>query len=686
MDLKEKIYKLIDSDEYDRMKIEDIFTFLNLKNEDFKELVKIINELDDICYIYIDEEQYIYNASKENIYLGKIKKRLKYYASCILDDGTIINIDIKYLANAYDNDIVKIHLFDAENGEVINIVKHNMFELLACYKNNMFISETKHFPYKINVINEKEFKLVKEQIVLLHIDSYEGRTINCSIKKIVGNKNDPGMDMLNEIIKANVPYEFDDKVLNETNKLLKETEDITKELKDRQDYSDILTVTIDGLDAKDLDDAISLSFNDVGNYLLGVHIADVSYYVKEGSLIDKEAYNRGTSIYLANKVIPMLPFNLCNGICSLNENEIRLTMSCMMEIDNNGDVISYQIEPSYIRSNARLDYDDVNRLFNHEKCVKEYDADIKEMLFMMKNLSAILSKKMVNRGYLELDIKESKIVIDEKTNKVIDVHPYETGISQKMIENFMILANEVVASHIYYQDLPFIYRVHDRPSIEKLATLINVTSPYHINCNFNKNSNVNPLQLQAVLNEIKTKDQKEGLEQIFLRTLSKAEYATTNIGHFGLASEAYTHFTSPIRRYPDLLVHRFLKTYLKGDYNINLSNLDKTIDNVNMCERRADTLERDVDDIKKAEYMSNFISKTYIGVVTGVLEYGVFVALENTCEGLMRFENIPNFYNYNYEYVKSRFKLGSKVAVKVISCDISNGEINFAYVNKKIYN
>ena len=655
---------------------------------EFKDLIKAINLLEEEGVIYITNRGYIHNAAKINVFIGKIKTVKKYSAICELKDGTSVTIYNEHLKNAYINDIVRVHLNHDSTAEVMDIISHSMWELVATFKNHEFVVEERNFPYDLLVKKGKnKIRLVDGHIVLLKVVKYEGMTLICEVNKVLGHRNDPGMDILKCIIKSGVKYEFDETLLNYCDNLVNEgLKSLDKELQGRKDFSDDLIVTIDGLDAKDLDDAVSLSINENGNYVLSVHIADVSYYVKENSIIDKEAFTRGTSIYLADRVIPMLPHILCNGICSLNENELRLTMSCVMEIDNDGNVVNYEITPSYIKVKHRLDYNDVNNLFENKETRLTYDKDVKQMLFMMRRLSSILSNKMVNEGYIQLNIDEAKLIIDEKTNKVIAIEKRESKDAEKLIENFMILANVTVASHIYYMQLPFIYRIHETISKEKLSFLSTNLKEMDISINTKQNY-LSSKQIQDILNKVKGSQYEYVVNNMVLRSMSKACYSITNLGHFGLGCECYTHFTSPIRRYPDLIVHRFLKKYLcEGNYKDETEFLLQSADNSSVTERKAISLEREVEDIKKAEYMSNYIGCVYEGVISGVLDFGVFVKLDNTCEGLLRFETIPNAYEYNFSYFAKQFKVGQKIAVKVSSTNVNNGEINFAYVGKTNYN
>ena len=686
--MKEKIINYISNDTYTKKTVEELSSALNVEALEFKDFIKAINELEDEGTIYITSKGFIHNASKINVYLGKIKTVKRYSAICELKDGSSVTIYNENLANAYLNDIVRVHVNNNQTAEVMDVINHALWQVVAMYKRHEFVVDERNFPYELKVKKGKtNFHLVEGHIVLLKVIKYEGLTLHCEVSQILGHRNDPGMDILTCIIKSGVKHEFDQQLLIETDKIIKSKENnLEYELTKRKDLTDKLIVTIDGLDAKDLDDAISIEISENGNYMLGVHIADVSHFVTSNSIVDKEAFTRGTSIYLADRVIPMLPHSLSNGICSLNANEIRLTMSCFMEIDNEGNVIDYEITPSYIKSSARLDYDDVNKLFNNEQTRLTYTKDIKQMLFMARRLSSIISRKMVNDGYIDLNVTEAKLIIDSKTNKVIDIVNRVQGEAEKMIENFMVSANNTVASHIFYMQLPFVYRVHAAPSKEKLSFMAENLKAMNVNINTKQNY-LSAKQIQEVLNKVKDTPYEFVANNIILRSMSKAYYSVNNIGHFGLGSECYTHFTSPIRRYPDLIVHRFLKKYLVNqDFEDEMEFLVQASDNSSITERKAVSLEREVEDIKKAEYMSNYIGCIYDGIVTGVLDFGVFVQLFNTCEGLMRFETIPGAYGYNESYFKNQFRVGQQVCVKVTSTNISNGEINFAYVSKKGYN
>ena len=467
-----------------------------------------------------------------------------------------------------------------------------------------------------------------------------------------------------------------------------------KSLRDRR------IITIDGDDAKDLDDAISITKLDNGNYRLGVYIADVSYFVKEGTKLNEDALKRATSVYLTDRVLPMLPFKLCNDLCSLNEHEDKLVMALEMEIDKSGEVVDYELSEGVINSTHRMTYNVVNQMLDGECVDSKYD-DIKSDLKLMEELSLILRKNKGDRGSLDFDIPEAKIVVDENGHP-IDVKRRERGEGEKIIEDFMIMANETVATIVYNMELPFIYRVHDEPDDIKLAKfnkLLNNTAFKFKNYKASKSSNVTPMMLQRLLNEINEVDL--GLSTMLLRMMAKAEYSTLNIGHFGLASKCYTHFTSPIRRYPDLIVHRLLKKYIinSEDFYSNKFNeedeLNKLDELAKICseqERKATDCERDVEDYKMAEFMEDHIGEVFDGTISSVTNFGMFVRLPNLIEGLVAMRDMTDdYYIYDEDNMcligrskHKKYKLGSKVKVKCVNASKESKQVDFIVSSDKI--
>jgi len=515
------------------------------------------------------------------------------------------------------------------------------------------------------------------------------------IIKIIGHKNDVGIDILSFVYEYNFKPEFPSEVMEEVENIpsyLTE-EEINKELAgNRIDLRDKMVFTIDGADTKDIDDAISLSVDEEGMYHLGVHIADVSYYVKEGSLIDEEAYFRGTSVYLVDRVLPMLPHKLSNGICSLNPNEDRFALSCDMVIDGKGDIIKYNIFPSIIRSRKKMTYEAVNKILEENVVPSGYE-EYEGALRLMEELSKVLRKKMVNRGYIEFESNEAKIMVDEKCHPThIEARVQRTG--EELIENFMIAANETVSSSIYYKNLPGICRVHDKPDEKRLSEFMTFLS-LHGYVITGKNKITNPKDLQNVLKQLGESDEVRVLHDMAIRCQAKAVYSDINIGHFGLGSKCYSHFTSPIRRYPDLILHRLVK-----DYNYNYS--DKIInerresipvmaENCSKREMDAQNCERDVDKMKKAEYMMDHIGEVYEGIISGVQEFGIFVELDNTVEGLIKVDNIKgDYYVYNKDLMalvgkrtSKIYGFGDKVTVKVTGADKDRSTVDFEIFEEK---
>ena len=523
----------------------------------------------------------------------------------------------------------------------------------------------------------------------------EGNRVG-KITKIIGHKNDVGVDILSFVYEYNFSPSFPDEVVEELDDIpsyLTE-EEINKELSSgRRDLRSEEIFTIDGSDTKDIDDAISLSKLDDGKYKLGVHIADVSYYVKEGTKLDDEAYFRGTSVYLVDRVLPMLPHKLSNGICSLNENEDRFAFSCEMIIDDKGDIGHYEIFKSIIRSRKKMTYEEVNKILEENTTSEDYKP-FEKTLLLMNELSKILRKKMIRRGYIEFESTEAKIKVDENCHPThIESRVQRSG--EELIENFMIAANETVASSIYYKNLPGIYRVHDKPDEKRLGEFMKFLSLHGYVVN-GKSKIDNPKDLQHILSQLEEVPEVRVLHDMAIRSQAKAVYSDINIGHFGLGSKCYSHFTSPIRRYPDLILHRLLK-----DYNYNYSDriiserkeeLPIECEHCSIREQEAQNCERDVDKMKKAEYMMDHIGEVYDGIISGVQEFGFFVELENTIEGLVKAESIKgDYYVFDNDLMaligkksKKKYSFGDKVKVKVIRADKDRSEIDFEIYDDKI--
>ena len=545
-------------------------------------------------------------------------------------------------------------------------------------------------------ISKKNFNRAKDNdkvVVQITKQEERGRKPEGKIIEVIGNINVAGVDMLSIIKEYNLPYEFPKPVIDEAKNREKEVQ--LKEIENRQDFRKETIFTIDGEDAKDLDDAISVEKNENGNYILKVHIADVSHYVKEGSFLDKEAILRGTSVYMLDRVIPMLPKELSNGICSLNEGKDRLTLSVIIELDKSGNIVSSDIVKGIIKVTKRMSYNIVQELLDLEEDseireeLKEYMQYI-EQFKLMAELAHILENKRKENGYLDLNIPESKVILD-KNGYAIDVTRYENKFSNRVIEQFMLTANEVVAEKFYWLEAPFIYRVHESPEQEKISELNTYLYNFGYKIKGSK-ENIHPKAFSTILEDIKGNEGESVISTLMLRTLKVARYEAENKGHFGIAGKYYCHFTSPIRRYPDLYIHRIISKYLENNYVINDEYKEiqnelavKLAEKSSEREKIAQKAERDSVDMKKAEFMQDKIGEVYVGHVSGVTNFGLFVELENTVEGLIRFENLGNEY-FEYddihkqligEHTKTVYKMGDKVTIRVIEANKNLKKVAF---------
>ncbi len=614
------------------------------------------------------------------------------------DDIYIAKEDSK---DAFSGDRVLVKLKKKSNGArqegiILKVIEHKKDTLVGTFQKNknfgFVIPDDKKLCRDIFISKKNFGKARNNHKVLVQVTKYpqKGKKAEGKILEVIGNVNEAGIDMLSLIKDYELPYRFPKDVVKEAQKFGDKINpnDIAGRVDLRGKY-DIFT--IDGEDAKDLDDAVCVQKLENGNYKLDVHIADVSHYVQENTLLDKEALLRGTSIYMLNRVIPMLPRELSNGICSLNEGQDRYTLSVSMEIDNKGKIISSEVYKGIINVTRRMSYKDVQAILDNsnEEVVtkyKEYIADFK----LMEELAKILKEKRLAKGYLNLDIPESKIILDQD-GYAIDVQKYETTFANEIIEQFMLAANETIAEKFYWLKAPFIYRVHEEPDIEKVnelnKLLFNFGYKIHV-----KEGKIYPAEFSKILKEVEGKPEEKIVSNMILRTLKVAVYDSENKGHFGIASQYYCHFTSPIRRYPDLFIHRIISKYLKNDYTMSEKQVEfynKVAENdakqSSDREKIATQVERDSVDIKKAEYMSKKIGEQYEGIISGVTQFGVFVELENTVEGLIRFENLGDeYYEYDADHKiligersKETFKIGDKINIEVIDANKQEKRISF---------
>lgn len=612
-----------------------------------------------------------------------------------------IFIPAKSVNGALNEDVVEVEIVDesgkSKEGKIKKIIRRGKSTLVGTFQNcrnfGFVVPDDKRFGTDI-FISKKHFgKARNNHKVVVKITKYpeKGRKAEGEIIEVIGNINQAGVDMLSLIKEYKLPARFPEDVVEEA-KAFGDKIDM-KDAKNRVDLRDRIVFTIDGEEAKDLDDAVMIEKTKDGeHYILDVHIADVSHYVKDRSKLDREARIRGTSIYMLDRVIPMLPRELSNGLCSLNAGQDRYTLSVQMEIDKDGNVVASDIYKGIIRVTERMSYTDVQKILDNsdEKIVKKYYKYI-DHFKLMEELAKILKAKRMKQGYLNLDVPESKIVLDNITGKCIDVKKYETSFANEIIEQFMLTANETVAERFYWLEVPFIYRVHEEPDIDKVKELnkflFNLGYKIHISQDV-----VHSSAFSKVLEEVKGKPEEKVVSNLILRTLKVAKYESENLGHFGIASKYYCHFTSPIRRYPDLFIHRVISEYFGSSDKQKerfAEKAPKYAKNSSEREKVAQKVEREAESMKKAEFMEDKIGNVYDGIISSVTNFGIFVELESTVEGLIRFEDLGDeYFIYNEsnktligEKSNKIYKIGDKVKIKVIKASKEAREIDFAIEN-----
>lgn len=686
------------------LSVNEIADALNVVSvDDFKQLLKDLNYLEDELKLYHTNKDKFMIFNNSNLKLGYfIGNKRGFGFVDIDDDKDDVFIPPTCINNAINGDRVVVEITSKKDlhkmeGRIVRIVARKFKTMVGEY----YVKDNKGFikldDEKINLTVEikKEHSLGAmpgHKVMVKIADKVKNNYYHGEILKILGHKNDPGVDILSIVGKYGIRDEFPEEVMEQLDDIPSE---VTKEeMYGRRDLRDQVIFTIDGEDAKDLDDAVAIKKLENGNYLLGVHIADVSHYVKENTPIDREAYERGTSVYLTDRVIPMLPHKLSNGICSLNGGVDRLAVSCEMEIDEKGKVVSYDIFESVINSKKRMTYTAVNQILE-ENIIPEGYEEFVEPLRQMSELAKILRQHKVNRGYIDFEIDESKILVDEQ-GVPTEVVLRERGTGEKLIEDFMIAANETVATHMFFLELPLLYRVHGEPNPEKIQKFVKFVHllGYQLNGKF---EDIHPKTMQKILESLKDKKEYHILSTMLLRSMQKAVYSKDNIGHFGLASKYYCHFTSPIRRYPDTTVHRILRTFLfKGDMSKDTIRYweEKLLllgDQTSECERMAIDCEREVDDMKKAEYMEKHIGEVYKGMIDSVLSFGMFVELPNLIEGLVRLDSMKDD-TYTYDestftirgtHNKRGYRIGDDVMVRVVAANKEAHTIDFEIVNEE---
>lgn len=743
MEDKEKlILDFMSEESYVPMKAKEIASILCVPKTEYSSFSEVLKKLEEEYkiqknrkskYSLIDSNRYItgvFRANEKGFGFVKIQGREEE-----------IYISKNHTKNALNGDTVLIEILESEKesghsieGRIIKILTRDKDTVVGVFVNSrnygFVVPDDRRLGTDIFISKKNFGKARNDSKVLVKITKYpeNGKNAEGKIIEVLGNINEAGVDMLSLIKDYKLPYEFQEAVIEEA-KSYKE-EDIEEDIKGRLDLRDKEIFTIDGEDAKDLDDAVNVKKLENGNYELGVHIADVSHYVKEGSKLDKEAIIRGTSIYMLDRVIPMLPRELSNGICSLNQKKDRLTLSVIMEINKEGQVVSSEIKKSVIKVTRRMSYNEIATILkyvnndkeekesaNNEKSkekienaneakekISKLEKDLKllkeckpyfEHFKQMEELAKILKQRREKQGSLNLDIPETKIVLD-KDGFAIDVKKYELTFANEIIEQFMLTANETVAETFYWLEAPFIYRVHEEPDEDKILELNKFLYNFGYKIKGSK-ENIHPKAFAEVLEDIKGKEEERVISTLILRTLKVARYESENKGHFGIASKYYCHFTSPIRRYPDLFIHRIISKYIEKDYAVDDWFLEKYNKRAGKRafhsserEKIATKVEREAEKIKKAEYMENKIGEQYEGIVSSVTSFGIFVELENTIEGLIRFENLDNDY-YIYddinkmligERTKREFKIGDKLKVEVIDASKQYRRVDFKLIEK----
>lgn len=675
--------------------------------DQFKKLVQSLNELEYAGELVRTRRNRFGLPEKMNLIRGKIEMNKKGFAFLLPEDEHLSDIYIHAndLASAMNGDTVLVRL-DKEGvlehrpeGTIIRIIKRANRQLVGTYEDNgsfgFIVPDDRRIVNDIFIPQDKSNGAVDGHKVIVEITTYpEGRkSAEGEVVDILGHKNDPGVDILSIIHKHGLRLDFPNDALKQAAEIpdtIKESE-----LAGRRDLREETIVTIDGADAKDLDDAVRVEKLPNGNYLLGVYIADVSYYIDEQSPMDEEAYARGTSVYLVDRVIPMIPHRLSNGICSLNRGQDRLTIGCEMEINESGKTVNYEIFQSVIKTTERMTYENVNKiLVEKDETVRDEFNELVPMFENMEQLATILREKRMGRGAIDFNFKEAQVLVDE-AGKPTDVVLRSREIGERLIEEFMLAANETVAEHFHWLEVPFIHRIHEYPDEGKLEHFFEFLAGLgHIVRG--KAGDVHPLELQKVLKRIKGEKEELVVSKLMLRSMKQAKYDPASIGHFGLATDFYTHFTSPIRRYPDLMVHRLIRTYLlEGDLSPKTVNkykdeLPDITKHTSVMERVAVETEREVDDLKKAEYMKDKIGEEFNGIISSVTNFGLFVELENTVEGLVHVSYMTDdYYHYNErhqaligERTGKVYRIGEQVKIQVINVNIDERAVDFELINK----
>ena len=706
MGIKKALIDFMREEAYRPMDIQELVAVFDINENEYRAFKKTLKTMEKEGLIIRTEKDKFALPERLGLITGTLQAHAKGYGFLIPEKEGEKDVFIpgSCINGAMNGDKILVQITREDKngkkreGEVIQIIERGNTKIIGVYEDSknfgFVVAEDTRINQDIFVPKRDRHGAKDGDIVVVKITKWpdKRRSPEGEIIEVLGQKGDKGLDILTIIKKFGLPEEFPQKVLDYAN-TIEETID-EKEIKRRTDLRDVKMVTLDGEDAKDLDDAVSIEKLENGRYKLGVHIADVSHYVREKNPLDKEALKRATSVYLIDRVIPMLPKKLSNGICSLNPKVDRLALSCFMIIDNNGKVLDHEIMESVIRTNERMTYTDVTKILrDDDEELKNRYADLVEDFKAMEELCEILNKKRFKRGAIDFEFEESKIILDE-FGKPIDIKPYEREIANRIIEEFMLVCNETVAEEMFWANLPFVYRIHEEPDEEKLQKFREFV--YNLGYAVRWNGEVRPRNLQEVLDKVRGKKEETVVSTLLLRSMMQARYSPECTGHFGLAAKYYCHFTSPIRRYPDLQIHRIIKEYLNGKIDEKRTKklttlVDYASKQSSEMERTAQQAEREVDDLKKAEYMLDRIGEEFEGIISSVTSFGMFVELPNTVEGLVHITALDDdYYVYDENHLcligertKNIYRLGDSVKVKCSKVDIPNREIFFELVEEE---
>ena len=705
LERKKRIKEFIESEDYIPLKRGEMRVVLQVPKEESGDFDNVINSLISEGEVFETKKGKIVTTKSINLKTAVFMANAKGFGFARLEDSNDNDIYIppESTLNAMNKDKILVRITvpsyngKRASGEVVKILSPAKEGFVGTFDEGRGFGFVICDDKKINDIfipkgSTKGAVTGSKVVVNITKRPSPNKCAEGEVIEILGHKDDPGVDILSIIRQFDLPVDYPEDVYEQTENM---PEEITEaEIEGREDLRNIQTVTIDGDDSKDFDDAVSLDVLENGNFLLGVHIADVSHYVTEGSPLDKEAYKRGTSVYLVDRVIPMIPHRLSNGICSLNPDTDRLTLSCIMEIDREGNVVNHKIVESVIHSNCRMTYTKVNNVIenNDPDQIKEYEEFV-PMLRDMDKLRKILNNRRKLRGAVNFDFPEPKIILDSE-GKVLDIKPYERNSATNLIEEFMLVCNETIAEDYYWQGIPFVFRNHDQPDEEKIEGLKKLISAFGYR--IKGKGEVHPMEIQKLIEKVKDTPQEHIISRMVLRSMKQAKYQAENIGHFGLAAKFYCHFTSPIRRYPDLQIHRIIKEVIEGKLTENrIKHYDSMLSEVayhcSTTERTSDDAERETDRLKMAQYMQEHIGEEYNGLISGVTGWGIYVELENTVEGMVPLNEIEDdFYEYEEENLRvvgrrtgKVYMLGDEVRVRVIRTDIQARTIDFMFVEKE---